>query len=84
MSWRCAALEDFDDDHATATAWTSRLAGIDSGTGRLAFRLCNSEQLTGTCDVAGAGAAGEQTVVADSVEALRQDVDQEATDELAG
>src|ERR1700738_663562 len=35
-------------------------------------------------DVVGARAAGEQAVVTDAVEALRQDVDQEATDELAG
>jgi hypothetical protein len=31
MPWRCTAFEDFDDDHATAAAWTSRLAGIDGG-----------------------------------------------------
>jgi hypothetical protein len=35
MSWRCAALEDLDDDHATAAAWTSRLSGIDIGSDRL-------------------------------------------------
>jgi len=35
MPWRCTALEDLDDDHATAAAWTSRLAGIDGGTGGL-------------------------------------------------
>jgi hypothetical protein len=29
------ALEDLDDDHATAAAWTSRHAGIDGGTGGL-------------------------------------------------
>ena len=35
-------------------------------------------------DVVGARAAGEQAVVADAVEALRQDVDQESADELIG
>ena len=35
MPWRCTALEDLDDDHATAAAWTSRLAGIDGGIGGL-------------------------------------------------
>jgi hypothetical protein len=35
-------------------------------------------------DVVGARAAGEQSVVADAVEAVRQDVDEEAADELAG
>ena len=82
MPWRCTAREDLDDDHATAAAWTRRLAGIDSGTGRLTFRLCISEQLTGACDVVGAGAAGEQAVVADAVEAVRQNVDQEFADDL--
>ena len=32
--------------------------------------------------LAGAAAAGEQAVVADAVEAVRQDVEQEAADEL--
>jgi hypothetical protein len=39
MPWRCAALKDLDDDHAAAAAWTSRLAGIDGGSGGLAFRF---------------------------------------------
>ena len=51
MPWRCTAREDLDDDHAAAAAWTSRLAGIDGGSGRLAFRFCNGEQLTRTCNV---------------------------------
>jgi hypothetical protein len=35
-------------------------------------------------DVTGALAAGEQAVVANAVEAWRQDVDQESADELGG
>ena len=42
------------------------------------------EQAARLGDVVGAGAAGEQAVVTDAVEAVRQDVDQEAADELAG
>ena len=84
MPWRCTAREDLDDDHATAAAWTSRLAGIDGGNGGLAYRFCNGEQLTRACDVVGAGAAGEQAVVTDAVEAVWQDMDQESADELAG
>ena len=80
----CTAREDFDDDHATAAAWTSRLAGIDGGSGGLALRFCNGEQLTRTCDVVGARAFGEQAVVADAVESFWQHVDQESADELAG
>jgi hypothetical protein len=81
MLWRCTALEDLDDDHATAAAWTNRLAGIDGGTGDL--RLCRRhvEHATRSGDVVGARAAGEQAVVADAVEAVRQDVDQEAADD---
>ena len=41
------------------------------------------EQAALSGDVVGAHAAGEQTVVTDPVEALRQDVDQESADELA-
>ena len=82
MPWRATAFEDLDDDHATAAAWTSGLAGIDSGSGGLAFRFCNCEQLTRAGDIVGARAFGEQAVVTDAVQALGQDVDQEAADEL--
>ena len=84
MPWGCAAREDLDDDHATAAAWTSRLAGIDGGVGWLALRFCNGEELAGTCDVVGARAFGEQAVVADAVQAFWQDVDKEAADEIEG
>jgi hypothetical protein len=81
MPRRCTAREDLDNEHATAAAWTSRLAGIGGG-GRLVFRFCNGEQLTRTCDVVGARAFGEQAVVADAVEAFWQHVDEEAADEI--
>jgi hypothetical protein len=42
------------------------------------------EQLSSPRDIAGARAAGQQPVVADAVESGRQDVDEEAVDELAG
>src|SRR5438034_9019964 len=71
MPWRGTALEDLDDDQATAAAWTSWLAGIGGGSGGPAFRFCNGEQFTRTCDVVGASAFGEQAVVADAVQALR-------------
>ena len=40
------------------------------------------EQLTRPRDVVGASAIGEEAIVTDAVEAARQDVDQEAADEL--
>src|SRR5450631_421515 len=48
--------------------------------------LCRGyvEQAARSGDVVGAGAAGEQAVVTDAVEAVRQDVDQESADELGG
>ena len=42
------------------------------------------EQAARAGDVVGARAAGEQAIVADAVEAVRQDVDQESADELGG
>src|SRR5262249_33425389 len=84
MPWRCTALEDLDDDHTTAAAWTSRLAGIDVGSGGLAFRFCNGKQLARACDVVGASVLGEQAVMADAVQAFGQRVDEEAADELVG
>jgi hypothetical protein len=59
MPWRTTAFAGLDDDHATAAAGTVRLAGIDGGSGGLAFMFCNGEQLTGACDVVGARAFGE-------------------------
>ena len=54
--------------------------------GHLGFRLRRRhiEQTARLGDVVGARAAGEQAVVADAVEALRQDVDQESADKLGG
>src|SRR5579859_2013478 len=84
MLWRCTAREDLDDDHAAATAWATRLGGIDGGTGGLAVRFCNGEQFTRAGDVVGACAFGEQAVVADAVQPLGQHVDEETADELEG
>ena len=70
MPWRATALEDLDDDHAAAAAWTSGLVRIDSCSGGLPLRFCSGEQLTGACDVVGASAFGEQAVVADAVQAF--------------
>ena len=54
-----------------------RLDGIDWDEG-------NCEQFADTCDIAGAGLAGEEAVVADAVEARWQDMHQKAADELVG
>src|SRR5689334_12657721 len=59
MPLRCTAREHFDDDHATAAAWTARLVGIDSGSCGLTLGFCSSEQRAGAGDVAGASAFGD-------------------------
>ena len=88
MPRRGAALEDLDDDHASAAAWTRARQGgrlvafIVIGISSLALGLLATEQLAGACDVVGAGGLGEQAVMTDTVEALGQDVDEEAADEL--
>jgi len=61
MPWRCTALKDLDDDHAAAAAWTSRLAGIDAGSGRLALRFCNGEQLARPKIIKNFGVSDTQT-----------------------
>jgi hypothetical protein len=47
MPGRRTALEDLDDDHVTATAWTKGLTGIGGGGAGQGFRFCNGKQLTG-------------------------------------
>src|SRR5882672_7508504 len=77
-------LEDLDDDHATAAAWAWRTRiGWRSGFFGLG-RCRHREQLPGKGDIGLAAGAGEQAVVTDTVEALRQNMKQEATDERVG
>src|ERR1700686_2467484 len=82
---RASAFEDLDDDHAPAATRTwmrERLRlGAICNTG-LALWSGHIEQLSRPRDVLGTLAAGEQTIVADAVEAVRQHVDEEAADEL--
>ena len=83
MPRRRAAREGLDDDHAAAATWTCRLVVIGSiGIGRLALRLWPREQFVGARNVVGARGVGQQAVVADAVETLGQDVDEESADEL--
>src|SRR6266404_6184287 len=88
---RLAALrEGLDDDHAAAAARTWMRAGWRLGViggsciGGLGFGLRDGEQFACPRDVVGTGGFGEQPVVADAMEALRQDVAEEAADELVG
>src|SRR5271155_3077357 len=81
---RACASERLDDDHTAAAAW----AGIMVG--RIGFaRVIGSlvltgrrEQLAHSGDVLFTSAAGQQAVVANAMEAARQDVNEKAADEL--
>jgi hypothetical protein len=67
-----AALENLDDDHASAAAWAREREGgrlvaiVIIGICSLALGLLATEQLAGACDVVGAGSLGEQAVVSDA------------------
>ena len=82
------AIESFDADHATAAAgaWRRLVVGggravvIAAGVG---LRRRHIERPPAAVEVLGALAVGEQTVVADAMEAGREDVEQEAAHELA-
>src|SRR5260221_9213391 len=77
MAGRRGEREGLDEDHAAAATWTCRLVVIGSiGIGRFALRLWRSEQFADARDVVGAGGVGQQAVVADAGEALREDVNE--------
>ncbi len=80
-----ATLEGLDDDHAAAATGTGlrerrHLAVI--GIGGFSFWRDGAEQLAGLGDVADASTVGEQTVMTDTVEAVREGVDEAAANEL--
>src|SRR4029079_14245724 len=83
-----AACEHLDDDHATAAARAraGQHARLVRAGGFLLVWLAearsSAEQLASTCDALGAIGVGEEPIVADTVEALRQDVDQEAAERI--
>ena len=79
-----AAGEGLNDDHmaaATRTRRRGRRLAI-CGIGMLGLRGWHGEELANAREVVGAGGLGEQAEVADAVKTLRQDMDEEAADEL--
>ena len=64
--------------------WCLRFGGLGAGgLDGLDRQDWHREQFAGPRDVLGTGGAGEQAVVADAMEAVGEDVDQEAANELA-
>ncbi len=89
VPWCVSGLEGLDDDHGPATGGAGLLEGFASVIDLavrfgLVLRRRDMEQFTGARQVLGAPAIGAQAVVADAVEAWRQDVDKKASDELVG
>src|SRR5258707_14760438 len=83
-------LEGLDDDHA-ATAGRARVRldrrsciGVTIGAGLWRGRDRRVQETPAEVELLGAVAIGEETVVADAVEAIRKGVHEDAADELAG
>jgi hypothetical protein len=79
--------ESLDDDCAAAAAraWLREHAGLfERGFGRLSLFWARrrGEQFARVRNVFGSVAVGEQPIVSDTMEALRQHMDQETPDEL--
>src|SRR5579864_8132316 len=68
---------------ACASGLLTIVADISSGGGGPSGRR-NGQQLAAECKFAGTMAVGEEAVVPDAMEAIRQGVQQEAADELIG
>ena len=77
-------FEHLDDDHASAAAGAWRAEVVWFGRWIIYDVRRGREQAAGEREAGLAGAAGEQAVVPDAMEATRQDVEQEAADELVG
>ena len=82
--------KDLDNDHAAAAARAWRTM-IGRGVRicvvrcwRIDLRHCGGHQVLGARDIGFAAGAGQQSVVADAMKPVRQNVEQEAPDELVG
>ncbi len=81
VSWFLSGLEGLDDDHGSAAARTGlceacRLIGLGGGFG-LVLWCRQVEQLTRPGEVLDAPAIGKKAIMANAVEAQRQDVNEE-------
>lgn len=78
------AFERLDHDHASAAAAAWRTEVVRFAQGVVVGRRGDVQEFTGERKADLAGTAGKQAVMPDAVEAARQDMDQEAADELIG
>ena len=83
-------IEALDDPHATAATWTGWRLTLGNTLAVMILAAAvgrndrHIEELSTKREFVCAMAVGEQTVVPNAVEAVRENVEQEATDELAG
>jgi len=76
------AFEYLDDDHASAAAGAWRAEVIRFAWCAVVGWCGDVQEFASERDADFSGTAGEQTVMPDAVEAARQDIEQEAADEL--
>ncbi|BCH21596.1 hypothetical protein MesoLjLb_13810 [Mesorhizobium sp. L-8-3] len=76
--------EHLKHDHAAATAGAWRAEVVRFFRAVVSRRCGDVQQFASQCETGLAGGAGEQPIVADAMEATRQDMKQEAADELVG
>jgi|SRR4249919_3796559 hypothetical protein len=81
-AWLPPSPEGLDDGHASAAAGTGWEPGEWFWHFDTLWRRCHGEQFAGSRDIGLAGGTGEQAIMADAVEAMWQDMEQEAADEL--
>ena len=85
VRWRAGltpALERLDDDHVSAAAWARRTDIERLLRHAVVGRWRDGEEFVGAREAGLARRTREQAIVADAVEPPRQDVKQEAADEL--
>ena len=78
------SLEGLADDHAAATAGAWRAEVVRFHRGVVIGRGGGVQGVASNREAGPASGAGKQAVVSDAMEAARQDVQQEAADELVG
>src|SRR5580765_2045391 len=72
------SINPFDDEHGTGA---NRTAQLDSGV-RMSRAILYTKQSTAACEHTATPAVGEKTEVADTDQALGQNMDQESAQEL--
>ena len=85
MVARAGSRDDVNAPHGAAAMWACGDLAFDEGIDFWIWRkMADSEELTAEGDFVAASAIGEEAIVADAVKAVRQGVQEKATNELTG